>query len=139
MTVVRRQPKTDVHRVPRRASRNADRNAFKTGNNLARNPGRNRVSHRADHPAPRSRSPGNSNRNRSRVRRCHPARPAMPNRNRPVRNPAAETSKLAPVARRFHPPTRARSLAEDGGGDSVIGGKPMQQWLTARARARADE
>ena len=114
-TGVRNQPKTDARLAPNRANPNADRSAFKTGNNPARNPGRNRVSHRADNPARRSRSPDSSKRNRSHVRRCRPARPAMPNRNRRVHNPVAKTSARARRARRYRPPTRARSLVGEGG------------------------
>ena len=120
MTDGRSLRKTAARRVPSRANPNANRSAFKTGNNRARNPGRNRVSHRAPNAsrkARRSRSSGNSKRNHSRFRRCRPARPAMLNPNRHVRNPAAETSKPAPVARKFRPPTRARSLVEDDGDD----------------------
>lgn len=117
MTAARNQRKTAAHRVPSRANPNADRSAFKTGNNPARNPGRNRDSHRADNRARRSRSSENSKRSRT-VRRCQTARLAMPNQNRRARNPVAETSALVRRARRFRPPTRARSLVEDGGGDN---------------------
>jgi hypothetical protein len=111
--------RTGTVRAPN-ANHNADRSAFRTGNNPAHNPGRNRVSHRAANPARRSTSPGTSKRTHSRVRRCRPARPAMPNQNQHVRNPVVQTSAPAHRARRFHPPTRARSLVEDGGGDAEI-------------------
>ena len=105
MTGARNQPRTDVRRALNRVNPNADRSAFKTGSNNARNPGRKPVSHPADNPVRRSRSPGSSKRNRSRARRCHHVRPAMPNRN--------------PRVRRFRPPTHAPSLVDDGGGDGA--------------------
>src|SRR6185503_15267654 len=101
-TVVHSQRKAAAHDDLNTDKPSADRSAFKIGNNPA------------DDRVRRSKSRGLSNRNRT-ARRC--ARPAMPNRNRRVGYPAVETSAPAPRARRFHPPTHARSLVEDGGGN----------------------
>ena len=122
MTGARSQHKTAARRAPNRVNPNADRNAFKTGNNRAVNPAR------------RSRSLGNLNHNHSHARHCRPVRLAMPNHNQRVRNPEAETSAPARRARKFRPPTRARNLVGEDGGDTpkyllMAGGKSYRDNL----------